>query len=190
MKKITKILAAAAVLACGLILSGCAAAETIKETVVENVNGSYKQWYKYTSKKQIDVPLIDASIDEDKQPDDTPVSEDKLKNAEIYLYFDPDVGLTVAVQTVTQQEVSLLGGIYTQNVDMVVGDFKEIPKEKFGKKSWYTVWGSGKLEKSSEPKIHKSPDECIRIGTDKAPKSKIQWKKVLANYLLDSLLDE
>ena len=30
MKKITKILAAAAVLACGLILSGCAAAETIK----------------------------------------------------------------------------------------------------------------------------------------------------------------
>ena len=75
MKKITKILAAAAVLACGLILSGCAAAETIKETVVENVNGSYKQWYKYTSKKQIDVPLIDASIDEDKQPDDTPVSE-------------------------------------------------------------------------------------------------------------------
>ena len=42
MKKITKILAAAAVLACGLILSGCAAAETIKETVTIPQNDTYK----------------------------------------------------------------------------------------------------------------------------------------------------
>ena len=63
MKKITKILAAAAVLACGLILSGCAAAETIKETVVENVNGSYNQWYKYN--KTVNVPLLKSSDSDD-----------------------------------------------------------------------------------------------------------------------------
>lgn len=187
MKKITKILAAAAVLACGLVLSGCAAAETIKETVVENVNGSYKQWYKYKSKNKVDVPLLDASVTEE---DNTPESTNKLKDAQIYLYFDPDAGLTVAIQSTTTQEVSLLGGLYTQNMDVVVGDYKDFPLEKFGKKSWYTVWGSGKLEKSSEPKIHSNPDECIRIGTNKAPNSKIQWKKFLANYLLNSLIEE
>ena len=187
MKKITRFIAAAAIILSGLLLVSCEAVQTIKETVVESVNDSYKQWYKYKSKNQVDVPLLDANVEEQDNAADSP---NKLKNAEIYLYFDPDNGLTVAIQSVTNQEVTLLGGLYKQNMDVVVGDFKEFPLEKFGKKSWYTVWGSGKLEKCSAPKIYTDTDSCIRIGTDQAPNSKIQWKRFIANYLLNSLLDE
>lgn len=185
MKKFLKIMTAAAVLLCGLAFTGCGAAETIKETVLETVNDSYNQWYKYG--KQVDVPLLSASIEEQ---DNTPESTNKLKNAEIYVMFNPDVGLKIAIQSLTNQEVELLGGLYKQNMDIVVGDTYDVPLTKFGKKSWYTLWGSGKFEKDSAPKIITNPDECVIIGGNKAPNSKIQWKKFLANYLLDSLLDD
>ena len=54
MKKFLKILTAAAVLLCGLAFTGCGAVETIKETVLETVNDSYNQWYKYKSKRDRD----------------------------------------------------------------------------------------------------------------------------------------
>ncbi len=187
MKKLSKILLAAAVLLCGLIVTGCAAAQTLKETVVESVNDSYNNWYKYKSKKQIDIPMFDSSITND---DENTTENGKLKDAQIYFKFDPDNGLKIAVQSVTKQEVSLLGGLYSQDMDIVVGDTYDVSLAKFGKKSWYTLWGSGKLEKTSAPKIATNPDECIVIGTDKAPTSKIHWKKFLANYLLGSLLDD
>ena len=194
MKKITKILAAAAVLACGLILSGCAAAETIKETVVENVNGSYKQWYKYN--KTVNVPLLKSSDSDDLDEEST----QQLKDAEIYFYFNPtesdeDAGLTVSIQSQTQQTVELLKGLYSQNMTITVGANKNYSLNEFKKSHWYALWGSGKIQKASEPKIHSNPDECIVIGGNKekdkeAKNAKIQWKKVLANYLLKSLLED
>lgn len=187
MKKFLKIMAAAAVLLCGLALTGCGAAQTIKETVIESVTDSYNNWYKYKSTKQIDIPMFDSSItNEDENTDEN----GKLKDAQIYFNFNPDTGLKIAVQSVTKQEVSLLGGLYSQNMDIVVGDTYDVSLTKFGKKSWYTLWGSGKLEKADAPKIVTNPSECIIIGGEKAPKSKIHWKKFLANYLLGSLLDD
>ena len=183
MKKFLKILTCAAILISGLALTGCGAKEIIKETI----NDSYNSWYKYKSNKQIDVPLISASAIED---DNDPESTNKLKNAEIYVKFNPDSGLTVAIQSVTNQEVSLLGGLYTTNMDVVVGDTKEFPLTQFDKKKWYAVWGSGKFEKASAPKIVTNPSECITLGSEKAPNSKIQWKKFIANYLLNKLLDD
>jgi len=185
MKKFLKIMTAAAVLLCGLALTGCGAAETIKETVIETVNDSYNQWYKYS--KQVNVPLLSSTVEEN---DETPESTNKLKDAQIYVKFNPEEGLKIAVQSVTNQEVELLGGLYKQNMDIVVGDTYDVSLTKFGKKSWYTLWGSGKFEKDSAPKIITNPEECIIIGSDKAPASKIQWKKFIANYLLDSLLDD
>lgn len=183
MKKFLKIMTAAAVLLCGLALTGCGAAETIKETVLETVNDSYNQWYKYKSTKPINIPIAAAGADEDEDVK-------KLENADIYLFFNPDVGLTVSIQTETVQTVELLNGLYSQDMTITVGGNKEYPSSQFGKKSWYTVWGSGKLEKSSEPKIHAHPDECVEIGKGKAQNAQIQWKKFLANYLLNSLLDD
>ncbi len=182
MKKFLKIMTAAAVLLCGLALTGCGFKEIVKQTVED----SYNQWFKYKSTKQIDIPVVDHIDDDD--PDADPESATKLKNAEIYFYFNPDAGLTIAIQSVTTQEVELLKGLYKQNLDVVMGSTKAYPN--FGKKSWYTLWGSGKFEKDSAPKIITNPDECVIIGGNKAPNSKIQWKKFLANYLLNSLLDD
>ena len=55
MKKITKILAAAAVLACGMMLTACGATETIKEIV----DSTHRTWYKYSGTTSIEVPLGD-----------------------------------------------------------------------------------------------------------------------------------
>ena len=183
MKKILTIMTAAAVLLAGLIFTGCGAKEIIKETI----NDSYNSWYKYNTNKQIDVPLIASSTTEG---DDDPESPNKLRNAEIYVKFNPDSGLTVAIQSVTSQEVSLLGGSYTTNMDVVVGDTKDFPLTQFDKKKWYALWGSGKFEKTSAPKIITNSGECLLLGSEKAPNSKIQWKKFIANYLLNKLLDD
>ena len=193
MKKITKIIVAAAILLSGLLLVSCEAAQTIKETVVESVNDSYKRWYKYN--KPINVPLLASTAS-----DDTAVESDqKLKDAEIYFYFNPnadedDAGLTVSIQSQTEQTVELLKGLYSQQMTITVGANNVYSLNDFKKAHWYALWGSGKIEKASEPKIHSTPDECVVIGgnqeKDKEAKdAKIQWKKVLANYLLKSLLD-
>ena len=188
MKKLVKILSVAAVLLCGIMLTGCGPAETIKEIVTEGINDSYNRWYKYKSDKQINIPVVDHIDDND--ADTVPESTTKLNNAEIYFYFNPEAGLTVAIQSVTTQEVELLKGLYSQNLDVVMGAEKEYPN--IGKKSWYTLWGSGKLEKTSAPKIHTNPTECIVLGQKEkdGKKPSIQWKKFIANYLLDGLLED
>ena len=194
MKKLTKLFLAAAVLACGMMLTACETAQTIKETVVENVNASYKQWYKYN--KPINVPLL-ASTDSDDTADE---SSQKLKDAELYFYFNPeageeDSGLTVSIQSQTKQTVELLKGLYSQEMTVTVGANNTYSLDEFKKTHWYALWGSGKIQKASEPKIHSNPDECVVIGGNKekdkdAKNAKIQWKKVLANYLLGNLLEE
>ena len=61
MKKLTKIMIAAAVLLCGFVVTGCGAAETIKEIV----DSTHKTWYKYSGETAIDIPLgnDDDSVD-------------------------------------------------------------------------------------------------------------------------------
>ncbi len=181
MKKIMKIMTAAALL-CTVLFASCAVAEAVKESV----NDSYKQWYKYKNgDKKIDIPVLDSTTADN---DTTEESTTKLKNAELYFYFDPDVGLKVAIQSTTQQEVQLLKGLYTTTMDVVMGEVKDYPLSDFGKGKWAALWGSGKIEKASAPKVVTNPTECILLGAENKPK--IQWKKVLANYLLNKLLED
>ena len=181
MKKIMKIMTAAALL-CTVLFASCAVAEAVKESVSD----SYKQWYKYKNgDKQIDIPVLDSATADN---DTTEESTTKLKNAELYFYFDPDVGLKVAIQSTTQQEVQLLKGLYTTTMDVVMGEVKDYPLSDFGKGKWAALWGSGKIEKASAPKVVTNPTECILLGAENKPK--IQWKKFLANYLLNKLLDD
>ncbi len=180
MKKILKILTCAAILISGLALTGCGAKEIIKESV----ESSYKQWYKYKSTKQINIPVVGAGGDTDTAAESTQT----LKNAEIYFYFDPAAGLTVAVQSVTTQDVEMLNGLIQNRMDFVIGSTKQYTLEEFGKYKWAALWGSGKVEKASAPKIYTNPTECIQLGGPNQPT--IQWKKFLANYLLNKLLEE
>ena len=179
MKKFLTIMTAAAVLLCGMVLTSCG----LKEVVAD----SYNTWYKYKSDKEIDIPLIADSATDD---DNAQESDQKLKNAEIYLYFDPDAGLTVSVQSKTTQTASFFNGLYSQTVTTYIGGNKQYTAEEFGSGKWTVLWTSGKIEKSSEPEIHANPDGCIDLSGTKNNGGKIQWKKFLANYLLKSFLGE
>ncbi len=181
MKKFLKIMTATAVLLCGLALTGCGLKQIVKETA----ESSYNQWFKYMSDKQIDIPLV-ASTSADTE--DAAESTQTLKNAELYFYFNPDAGLTVAVQSVTTQDVEMLQGLLSTKVDFVVGSTKEYTLQEFGKYKWAALWGSGKVEEASAPKIYTNPSECIVLGGENQPS--IQWKKFLRNYLLNKLLEE
>ena len=183
MKKLLKIMTAAAVMLCGLALTGCGLKEIVKQTV----DDSYNQWFKYKSDKQISIPLLPAATDD---LDTTEESTQKLENAEIYLYYDPAVGLTVSIQSQTVQTVELLSGLYSQDMTITVGANKQYTADEFKKPKWYALWGSGKIEESDEPEIHAHPEKCVVIGEGKAQNAKVQWKKFLANYLLDSLLED
>lgn len=180
MKKFTKILSAAALLLCGLMITGCGVADAIKDTV----EGSYKHWYKYKTDEQIDIPVLDKS---ETDSDDAAESTNKLVNAEIYLYYDLDEGLTVAVQSETKQEVSFLGGLYTNEVTVPMGGTTKVSKEKFNAAAWGLLYASGKIVKSDAPAIVADSDHCIVISGEESTKPKIQWKRFISNYLLNML---
>ena len=66
----------------------------------------------------------------------------------------------------------MLKGLYKTQMDVVMGSTKDYSLATFGKKSWYTLWGSGKIEKTSAPKIVTNPDECIVLGKDNETKGR------------------
>ena len=113
-----------------------------------------------------------------------------LENAEFYVYFDSDDGLTVVVQSSKKENIELYGGAFSTSVDVVTGGKKQYPKEKFGAGSWTALMVSGAFEECDEPLISKDPSKCIPLfGEDKTPLT-IQWKKVLKNYLINLLFHE
>ena len=181
MKKFGKIFIVAAILLCGFAVSGCGLVDAVKDSIED----SYKQWYKYESKKPIDIPLVASEADDTKESEE---SNSKLKDAEIYFYFDPDNGLKVAIQSVTTQNVEVLGGLVSQQMDMVVGQTKQYPLKDFGKGRWEALYLTGRLKEADEPKISAHPKECLDLGSEDGPK--IQWKKFLANYLLNKLIKD
>ena len=182
MKKLTKIMIAAAVLLCGLVVTGCAAAETIKEIV----DATHNTWYKYKTDRTIDIPVLAGSEADD---DNTAESANKLKDAEIYFYYDSNEGLLVAIQSKTEQKIEMLNGLYQQDMVIPMGATKQFTKEQFGTAKWTSLTLAIKLEKTSAPEIVSNPKGCIVLGNE-SNQPKIQWKKFLANYLLGSYLED
>ena len=179
MKKLTKIMIAAAVLLCGFVVTGCGAAETIKEIV----DSTHKTWYKYSGESSIEIPLgnDDDSVDSTKTG--------SLSNAEIYVYYDK--GLTVAVQSTNEQEVQLYGGLVSSTQEVTIGGTKTYTEEEFGTLKWTALLSAANFKQQSKaPKIYSDPDACVIIGGDKAKNFKIQWKKFLKQKLVDTLIGE
>ena len=179
MKKYVKIMAVAAILLSGLMLAGCAAAETIKEIV----DSTHNTWYKYSGNTKIEIPLGDDDNSQDSE------STNKLSDAEIYVYYDH--GLTVAVQSVSKQDVELFDGLVHKTEEVTIGGSKTYTEEEFSSVKWTALLAAANFKKQSgAPKIIADKDNCVIVGGDDAPNYKIQWKKFLANYLLNKLLDE
>ena len=190
MKKIYKTLVAASVLLCGLVFTGCGFLLekeenedlTLKDYYInKKLEKTEKIWFQY----QGEVPDIPIGAKTDTNED---AQTGKLENAELYLYFDRDEGLKVAVQAETTQQVGLFGGAITTNMKLVTGSVHIY--EDFTTAKWITLTEVAALKEADEPKVSSNPDECLIIGGDEANSITVQWKRVLANIILEKLLAE
>ena len=180
MKNITKAFIILSVFAVSLILTGCNLFERVKDAVEQ----TYDTWYIYSGDKTISIPLgSDADAEDD-------TSTKSLDDVELYVYYDSDEGLTVAVQAKTEQNVELLGGLASKKITTYTGGTKKYTKEQFGPVKWTTLMTNVHFEEDYEPAVSKRPEECIILAGDDAGDLKIQWKKVLARIMFRQLLGE
>ena len=166
------VFAAAAILLCATFFSACGSAAD------DLLGGTYNQWYKYNGTAEISFGTSD---------DDNADESGKLKNVEVYFRFNPSTGLTVALQASRNQNVTVLGVAET-DVDLTIGETKDYTLEQFGQGKWMLLYSTGKLEKTGTPKVVSDPDSCIKLSS--INDFKFQWKKVLANFILNNLLGE
>lgn len=190
MKKIYKTLVAASVLLCGLVFTGCDFLLERENNEDLNIKDYYldkklekteKKWFQYKG----EVPDIPIGAKTDTNED---TETGKLENAELYLYFDRDEGLTVAIQAETTQQVGLFGGAITTDMKLITGSVHVY--DDFTTTKWIALTEFAALKDAEEPKVSSNPDECLIIGGDEANSITVQWKKVLANIILNKLLGE
>ena len=183
MKKNFKFLAGLIILASALMLCSCAF----------DWSQTYDTWYKYDNASGLNIPVVDKENSE-AEADAKGIASGMMKNAEFYVCFNPDDGLTIAIQSTKAEEISIAGGLLTTSVDVVTGASKQYTKEQFGKVRWAALYATGAFKESSEPKVISNPEQCIILAGNKADGNAnqfdFQWKKVLRQILIEQLLGE
>ena len=182
MKKITKLFVGLILFSSTLLLSGC----------MFDWTATYDTWYKYKKAEGLDVPIVDVANSET-EADTAGIASGTMKNAEMYVCFNPDKGLTVAIQSTKDQQIDIAGGLLTTSVEVVTGGSKTYTKEQFGKGKWMALYGTGLFEESKTPKVISNPEQCIILASDEeggANQFDFQWKKVLKQILINKLLGE
>lgn len=172
MKKFFNLLIATSIFICGLFFTGCN-----KEAIINN---TANQWYSYP--QTVNIPLGLTGDEE------SPVNT--LENANIYFYFDEEDGLTVAIQAETEKSVAILGGLLNQSVEVTAGASYQFGIDKFGSTKWALLFSVSGFRQCDEPKVVSDPDNCIILGGENAKDTKVLWKKVLAEVILNKLLGE
>ena len=180
MKKITRAFLFTFILASMLAVTGCNLFNSAKNVI----ESTYDTWYVYTGNQTINIPL-GANAD-----DESDTVGKSLNDVELYVYFDSDEGLKVAVQAETEQNVELLGGLASKKITTYTGGTKQYTKEQFGAVKWAALITNVSFEEADEPEVSAHPDRCIILAGDEAGDLKIQWKKVLKRKLIEALLGE
>ena len=173
MKKLTKLVAAMALLAGILMLTGCGL----------NIKKTYNHWYKYEGDQTLDIPLGNIGSSDDESDSS---KTGAIKNAEFYVYYSQSEGLTVAVQTKSTENIEIAGGLKTVQTTITTGGTKKYPD--FEASKWAALMLLGSFEQCSAPKIVADPESCVNI-TDIID-GEIQWKKVLKKILINKLLGD
>lgn len=168
MKKIFKLLILSSIFMAGFIFTGC-----MKEQIVDSTQD---QWYKYA--KTVDIPLSKTGSEE------SPLSD--LKGASLYVYYLSGEGLKVAIQAESEQSIEILGGLVSYDQTITAGAVYNF--ENFTDTKWAALVLLSGMSPCDEPKVSATPDQCLILGGDEASDVKIQWKKVLANVILEKLL--
>ncbi len=171
MKKYVNLFVAAAVLLCGLVLTGC-------DLVKDALEGTYNQWY--VCEKTLSIPLT-------KENDESYTGS--LSAAEVYVKYNPDTGIKVAVQSTSNQDVQMFNGLISTNQTVYVGGTKEFNSSEYDSWKWVALMGSGYFEEADEPVISSGNGTCLQlVGDNGSGNITIQWQKVLRDYLIDLLL--
>jgi hypothetical protein len=189
MKKIFRTLIAASVLICGFAFTSCGFLLqkkegdedlTLKDYLInQKLKNTENKWFKYDG----EVPDIPLGLTDDSEND---AQTGKLENAQLYLYYNRDKGLTVAIQAESEQVIELFGGAASTSMKLVTGNVNTY--ENFSVTRWITLSELAAMSPSDEPQVVSEPDKCILIGGDESNDIKIQWKKVLANIIISKLL--
>ncbi len=170
MKKSIRLLSVLLVLFAGCLVTGCMIQDALQDT--------HGQWYKYN--KTVDIPLGKTG------EEDEAIKE--LKGASLYVYYETDIGLKVAIQAETKESVEVLGGLFSQDVDITAGAVYDF--ENFTDTKWAALVLVSGMAPSTAPAVYTTPEKCLILGGEKAKETKVIWKKVLAEIILKKLLGE
>ena len=165
MKKLLNTLLVLIALAGTFMLTGCA------NDLDEILAPTYDTWYKYTKTTNLAVANADSN---DASKDGV------LKNAQLYVRFNPDDGIEILVCTSQEQTISYLGGAYNVKADVVTGGSKKYSASEFGRGKWYALICLGSFVKEEPP--------TITVNLDNFLEGQFNLKRVLAEFLLNTLL--
>lgn len=169
MKKITKLIAVLSIVASVFMMCGCGLKDAI--------DTKHNTWCKY--EKGVDIPLGDDTSE-------TTAAAKTMAGAELYLYYSDTNGLLVVVQKDTEATVQVLG--IPQTMTVTTGAKKQYTKDQFKALEWDGLAISGKISKCDTPKLISNPDGCYDVS--EIFTEGVQWKKVLANILVNQLLSD
>ncbi len=178
MKKLTKIIIASALLISGLFLTSCGLARSLRE----QIQSTYNTWYKYTGSEG--TMVIPLGSDADAEGSGSSIN---LSKAEIYVYFNTTTGLKLAVQSTNEQDVELVHGLASTTIQVTTGGVHNFEPSSFGSARWTLLMASGYFAEASEPLVSSDPSQCIILVGEGANEFKIQWRKVLANCIINLL---
>lgn len=181
MKRICKIFVGLIVLTSTLMLTGC----------LFDWEETYETWYQYNG-DSLEIPVV-AKADADSE--ESGITSGMMEDAEFYVWFSPDDGLKIAVQSTSEQEISIGNGLLTTTADIVTGGCKTYEnKSDFSSLKWKALYASGLFEESSTPEVVAHPEKCIILAGDSedgnANKFDFHWKRVLKQILINKLLGE
>lgn len=153
-----------------VMLTGCS--KEIREGLLEE---TYDTWYqvKKGSNSTFNIPIAD------KDPDDAS-NDGVMKNAEVYVRYNPDNGLDVSFMTTTVQTIGYFGDTYTVETPVTTGATKTYSAEEFSVEKWGLLYFSGKLKKANPPEITVDISKFITNGS-------FNPKRILAEWLLQMI---
>lgn len=181
MKKISKILAGMIIVASAFMFSSC----------LFDWEETYETWYQYSG-SSLDIPVVEKANSDSEASD---IASGTMKDAEFYVWFSPDEGLKVAIQTTSEQKISIGGGLLTTTTDVVTGGYKTYANNSdFSSLKWKALYATGLFEEADTPEVVAHPEKCIILAGDSedgnANKFDFHWKKVLKQILINTLLGE
>lgn len=158
MKKIMKILLAAALLAGAVMMTGCNFGDE-----------TYDTWYKYNGEIK-NLPVADKGT--------SAGADGMMENAQLYVRYNDDEGLTICVVTTTKQTISCAGGLVEiPDVEVAVGGEKKFAKSDFGPTRWQFLVRLGDFIEEDPPKYNNVPELTANFNL----------RRILLEFLINTL---